>query len=260
MANLEVQLNLDDAVAEVLNSLTGLDLEYSPEFDRYQSIARTINRALRDVALEAEWACYTTTEDVGPVVPGERTVFLRPSVRPRINADDAVRLVYQGRPVEWAYFLPRDSLSKYDAKGGLRVAIIRNELHFSRPFLEAEAGWGIEVPVQREPRMFQIPNQPDDPYANRIPVPPEVREQLVDFDYPDLIVARATYLYAQTDPLMQPRVQTLEAIYKDRMYALSARNNQHNDSPYVNPTILPMQGDLYSYPAGAHRHPHASGW
>lgn len=260
MANQEVQLTLDEGVAEVLSTLTGLDLQYEAELDRYQSITRMINKALRDTALEAEWACYASTEDVGPAVAGERVVYLRSSLRPRINPDDAVRLVFEGRPVEWAYFLPRDALSKYDAKGGLRVSIVRNELQFSRPFSTAEDGMTIEVPVQREPIQFRLPAQPADPNADRVPVPQEIRDQLIDFDYPDLVIARACYLYAQTDPLWQPRVQTLEAQYKDRMYQLTARNNQHNDSPYVNRTILPMQGSLYSYPAGSHRHPHASGW
>ena len=36
MANRDVQMTLKDAVAEVLNFLTGLDLEYDPDQDRFQ--------------------------------------------------------------------------------------------------------------------------------------------------------------------------------------------------------------------------------
>ena len=46
MSNADVALTLDDAVSEVLSLLTGLDVNYDPEFDRYRTIARTLNRAL----------------------------------------------------------------------------------------------------------------------------------------------------------------------------------------------------------------------
>jgi len=36
----EVRLTLDEAVAEVLGLLTGLDLTYEPELDRYRAITR----------------------------------------------------------------------------------------------------------------------------------------------------------------------------------------------------------------------------
>ena len=45
--NPEVSMTLDEAVAEVLGLLTGLDLEYRPEHDRYQTVTRAINAALK---------------------------------------------------------------------------------------------------------------------------------------------------------------------------------------------------------------------
>lgn len=54
MQNAEVQMTLDEAVAEVLGQLTGLDLEYDPRLDRYRAITRQLNRATRANALEHE--------------------------------------------------------------------------------------------------------------------------------------------------------------------------------------------------------------
>jgi hypothetical protein len=71
-----------------------------------------------------------------------------------------------------------------------------------------------------------------------------------------VIVARAAYMYAQTDPVMQPRVQTLEGGYKDLMYQLIERDTSISDTPYMNSFILPLENGLV--PAGeSHRHPHA---
>lgn len=255
MSNTEVRLTLDDAVAEVLGQLTGLDLTYEPEQDRYRSITRQLNRALRANALEQEWSYYASTLPIGTVQAGEHSMWLQGSVRPRIIDDDAVRLIDdEGRVVRWAYFLPRDSLHKYQdrahERGNLWCSVTKQELTFSRPFYETEAGLEVHVPVMREPKMFRLP--PTD-----TPVPMSIRKQLLDFDYPDVVTARAAYFYAQTDPVMQPRVQTLEGNYKDLMYQLIERDTRHTDSPYINETIVPVQNGLYDE-IHRHWHPHAN--
>jgi hypothetical protein len=180
-------------------------------------------------------------------------------VRPRIINDDAVRLVDDnGTPRVWAYFLPRDSLHKYNGRRqGLWCAHTRSLLEFSRPLGPAEAGLSVQVPVMREPRMFRLPPVPEDPNEPMPTVPQDVREQLLDFDYPDLVLARATFLYAQSDPVAQPRVQTLEDQYKTLMYALTERDERNTDSAYQNDFFVPMDGDLFGHSALAHSHPHS---
>jgi hypothetical protein len=181
--------------------------------------------------------------------------------RPRIINDDAVRLVNdEGRAVVWAYFLPRDALHKYPIQAGLWCAHTRQNLEFSRAFYTAEEDLEIHVPVMREPVMFRLPAQPEDPTAPLVTVPKEVREQLVDFDYPDLVVRRAAYFYAQTNPLMQPRVQTLEANYKELMYALVERDTRNTDTPYQNEWTLGILSDatthqIYSHTPSANWNP-----
>jgi len=249
MMNLEVQMTLDDAVAEVLGLLTGLDLTYEAEFDRYRAITRQLNRALRANALEQEWGYYASELEIGTAVQGDRALLLPNSVRPRIINDDAVRFKQNGRTVKWAYFLPRESLSKYEGRRGLWCAITRQLLEFSRPFSLAEQGLTIFVPAMREPRMFRLPPSGEE-------VPTMIRNQFIDFDYPDLIICRAAYYYAQTDPVMQPRTQTLETNYKDLMYQVMNRDEQNTDMPYSNQFILPIEAGLvpdYS----DHWHPHA---
>ena len=257
--NDNVSKTLDEAVQEVLGLLTGLDLTYRPEYDRYRAITMQLNRALRMNALEAEWSHYSATEDLGIAHAGDREVDLRSSVRLRIINDDAVRLVDQnGTTRVWAYILPRDALHKYEGrKEGLWVAYTRSTLEFSRPLGLEHDGLRIMVPVMREPEQFRLPPSPDDPNEPSITVPDYVREQLVDFDYPDLIIAKAAYLYAQTDPVMQPRVQTLESSAKDMMYLLVERNDRATDSTYLNDFFLPMQGSLLGGPTGGHSHPHS---
>lgn len=256
--NPETLLTLDEAVDEVLNSLTGLDLTYSSQYDRYRSITRMLNRALRYNALEHEWSWYADTMAVGTAAFGESQVFLSWTKRPRMVNDDAVRLVdADGNVRAWAYFLPRDAVGKYQGRAGLWCEITRNVLTFSRPFNQVEAGLDIHLPVMREPTMFRLPPTPEDPNAELEVVPAEVRDQPIDFVYPDVIIARAAYLYAQTDPLMQPRVQTLEAAYKDLMYQVIERDDRHTDSPHVNETVLPMQNGLNT-PSLPHAHPHAN--
>jgi hypothetical protein len=256
--NPELTFTLDDAVAEVLGGLTGLDLTYVPEYDRYRSVTRCLNRALRATALEHEWSFYNDTWSLGPVVEGVTAVDLPNTLRPRVTSDDAVRLVDEDGVIRvWAYFLPRDALHKYGDRGqGLWVAHRRLSLMFSRPFYASEVGFDIQVPVMREPTMFRLPALPEDPNDPVETVPAEIRDQPVDFSYPDLIITRAAYFYAQTDPVMQPRVQTLEAQYKDLMYQVIERDDRNTDSPYLNEFTVPIQNGLggTSYHSG---HPHA---
>ena len=248
--NVEVQTTLDDAVAEVLGQLTGLDLTYVPELDRYRAITRQLNRALRGNALEQEWSFYASTLNIGQAVEGERALLLPSNQRPRIINDDAVRLHDEhGHAVMWAYFLPRDALHKYWDREGLWCSVTRRALEFSRPFFEGENGLEVHVPVMREPRMFRLPETGKT-------VSNTVRKQLIDFPYPDVIIARAAYYYASSDPVMQPRAQTLEEVYKDLMYQLIERDTSNTDTPYQNSFILPLENGLVPS-GGRHWHPHA---
>lgn len=245
MPNKDVALTLDESVAEVLGYLTDLDLTYQPELDRYRVITRKLNQALRANALEHEWSYYSDLEDVGVGQPGTTQVPFRASLRPRIIEDDAVRLVdAHGAVREWAYFLPRDAIHKYPFGSELRVCHTRSTLEFSRPLSHQEAGLRILVPVMREPRMFRLPGTPENPDDPSTDVPYEVRQQLLDFDFPDVVTMRATYLYSLTDPVSQPRAQTYEALYKDLMYQLIERDDRNTDSPYLNPVILPIDSSL----------------
>ena len=256
--NPNVAMTLDEAVDEVLGLLTGLDLTYAPEYDRYRSITRQLNRALRANALEREWSYYADLEHIGVARYGERDVPLRATVRPRIIGDDSVRLAQDdGTPVVWAYFLPRDAIEKYPSRRGLWVSITRQSLHFSRPFNSVEDGLSILVPVMREPRMFELPPHPKTD-AEEVPaVPDTTRKQLLDFDYPDLVIARAAYFVAQTDPVMQPRVQTLENEWKNIFYALNERDDRNTDHPFLNEWNVPVQSDVNAQSYQDYHHPHA---
>lgn len=257
--NPEVRMTLDECVDEVLGMLSGLDLSYSSEFDRYRAVARQINRALRANALEREWAYYHSREHLGQAQAGVQEVSMRATVRPRIIGDDSVVLAdpTTGEPRVWAAFLPRDAIEKYPARRGLWCSIVRQSLRFSRPFVGPEDGLSILVPVMREPKMFRLPRHPETAEEAVEPVPDEVRDQLLDFDYPDLVLARAAYYVAQSDPVMQPRAQTLEAQYKDLFYALNERDDRHTDSPYMNEWLLPIQSSLNSTSYQDYHHPHA---
>lgn len=258
--NPELQMTLDDAIEEVLNILTGLDLQYEPELDRYNAITRVLNRALRLNALEKEWSWYSSHTSLGLAVEGEREVYLPSSLRPRIINDDAVLLVdldhEPQHAVRWAFFLPRDAIDTMPHRAGLRVAVTKNLLTFSRPFSRAEDGLDIQLPVMREPEMFRLPAQPEDPEDPLIEVPDETREQLVDFSYPDVILLRAAMLYAQTDPVMQPRVPQLEAQYKDLMYQAIERDDRNTDHVDLNPFFVPVSNGVVPHYA-QHFHPHA---
>jgi hypothetical protein len=261
--NPDVAVTLDEAVQEILSTLTGLDISYRPELDRYRAVTRHLNKALRLTALDSEWSYYSSVENVGTAVLGDTEVSLRSTLRPRIINDDAVRLVDdKGVPRVWAYFLPRDSLHKYNGRRqGLWCAHTKSTLLFSRALGYAEEGLTIQVPVMREPRMFRLPTLPEDTNEPVPTVPQDVREQILDFDYPDLVLARAAFLYAQSDPVAQPRVQTLEDQYKTMMYALVERDERNTDSAYQNDFFVPMDGDLFGQ-TGHHSHPHSAerGW
>ena len=99
--------------------------------------------------------------------------------------------------------------------------------------------------------MFQLP----EPGAE---ITASIRSQPLDFDNPDLVIAKAMVMYAQTDPIMQPRVPTLEESYTDIKYALIARDSQFTDTPYRNEWNLGIKSELGGQ-AGllSHGHPHA---
>lgn len=261
MSNPETRMTLDDGVAEVLSLLTGLDLQYQPELDRYQSITRSLNRAMRDVALEKEWSWYSSFQSIGTATEGEKALYLPNTLRPRSIGDDAVLLIDNTGDVEhiaeYAYFLPRDAINKYQDRKGLWCSITKQVLTFSRPFTRNEDGLEIRVPVMREPIMFRLPAQPEDPEVAREPVPDAVRNQEIDFEYPDLVIRRAAWDYAQSDPVEQPRVQTLEARYKDLMYQIIEREDRMTDSPYLNEFFVPVQSGLVHPGTPHHPHPHS---
>jgi len=239
-------MTLDECVEEVLGMLTGMELRYEPNLDRYRAVVRQINRALRANALEREWSYYSDIEEIGVAHAGVQDVTLRSTLRPRIIGDDAVRLCDEnGAPRVWAYFLPRDAAEKYIARRGLWVSITRQSLHFTRPFQQHEEGLRIQVPVMREPRMFRLPEVPETDDGDLPEVPAEIRGQLLDFEFPDVVLQRAAYFYASTDPVMQPRVQTLEQEWKSTFYALNERDDRNTDSPVLNDWNLPIQSDIF---------------
>ena len=255
-SNSDVDLSLEEAVAEVLGMLTGLELEYQPSSDRFHAVARQLNRALRAVALESEWSYFSSTEEVGTAQTGVQDIELTPRLRLRVVYDDAVQLVDDaGVLKQLAYFLPRDALPKYRNKGGLWCTVTRSTIRFNRPLNAAEAGLHIRVPAMREPRMFDLPRA-------GTPFTTAQLAQKVDFDYPDLVVAKAAFMYAQADPIMQPRVMALEEQYKDLMYQLVERDDRFTDSPYMNGFIVPVHSSVQgpSYQQLGHDHPHTDTW
>jgi hypothetical protein len=253
-------MTLEEAVEEVIGSLTGMDLQYMPELDRFRAITRALNKATRLNALEKEWSYYSGEHNVGTTVAGDRSLIMSSSVRPRMVGDDAARLTTQMddhvHTLRWAYYLPRDALAKYEYREGLWCSVVRNELFFSRPLFEAEADLDVLIVGMREPVMFRLPEQPTDPEEPLVTVPQTILDQEIDFAYPDVITMRAAYLYAQSDPVMQPRVQTLEAQYKDLMYQVIERDDRNTDSPYMNEFFVPVQAGIHSS-VSFHGHPHA---
>ena len=65
MANTDVQMTLEDSVAEVVSLLTGVDLTFRPNEDSFHVMTRCLNRAMRSVALEHEWSYFASEENVG---------------------------------------------------------------------------------------------------------------------------------------------------------------------------------------------------
>jgi hypothetical protein len=255
--NPELTFTLEDAVAEVLGLLTGLDLQYDPQQDRFYSITRQLNRALRHNALEREWSYYSDTADIGVATDGQTAAEIPSDQRARMMNDDCVRLVDSDDIIRrWAYFLPRDAIHKYSHRNGLWVAVVRNTVLFSRPLDSTEEGWTIQIPVMREPTWFRLPEQPESPTDPLVEIPTEILEQPVDFPYPDLICSRAAYYVAQSDPVMQPRAQTLQGDFKDLMYQIIERDERMTDSPELNPFFVPIEGSLHS-DGLSHRHPHS---
>ena len=237
--NPDVTMTLEQAVTEVLVVLTGQTLQYDPDMDRFRAITQHLNRALRSNALEANWSFYhsvVTTDLTG--MAGDQTFDITTDFRFRVIGDDAVRFLEDGIPVAWAYFLPRDSLHKYRNRAGLWCSFTRNTLTLSRPLPDLYDGLVMEIPVMREPVPFEVPADP------MTAMDPLVLAQEVDFEFPDVVIARAAWLYAQTDPMMQPRVQTLEDQYKDLMYQLMERDTAFTDTPYQNEVIVPVQNGI----------------
>lgn len=239
--NPDVTMTLEEAVREVLVLLTGQALTYDPDMDRFRVVTSQLNRALRSNALENNWSFYSVTERLDLTgAAGDMDFTISTDYRFRVVNDDAVRILTRdGQAVAWAYFLPRDALHKYRNRGGLWCSVTRNVLTLSRPLPDAADGLVMEIPLMREPIPFRLPADPEDE------VDALVLAQELDFDFPDVIVARAAWLYAQTDPMMQPRVQTLEDQYKNLMYQLIERDTAITDTPYLNEVIVPVQGDIY---------------
>ena len=247
--NPEVQINLQEAVNEVLVTLTGMDLDYVSEFDRFRTITHMLNRALRGNALEQEWGYYASTTSLGAVQEGDTEFYIPSNLRPRIINDDAVRLVDEhDHAVVWAYFLPRDALHKYAMKRKLWCSITKQQLLLSRPITADEAGLDLQIPTMREPTMFKLPDFGE-------AVAPGILAQLIDFNYPDLIILRAAYYYAQVDPVLQPRAQQLQEDYKSLMYQVVERDNSFTDTPYLNTFKLPVENGVMSVDL-EHWHPH----
>ena len=251
--NQDVVYTLDEAVGELLRNLHGLGVQYESTADRYHVIAHTINRALRAVALDNEWSWFCEDAELGVVQQGDRTVEMTSRQRLRIVQDDALRLeTDEGLPVKWIYVLPRDALHKYAMVPGLWASATRTTIKFSRPIRGEEAGLRIVAPIMREPKMFNLPEPGKE-------ITSSVRNQQLDFDYPDLVIAKAMYMYAQTDPVIQPRVPTLEENYNTLKYALIERDTQFTDSPYRNNWILNIANAPGQRATYNHFHPHFGG-
>jgi len=243
--NPDVTMTLEEAVRDVLSILTGQDLEYDPNMDRFRAITKHLNRAMRSMALENEWSYYNTVERIDLTgKKGTSTFEITTDYRFRVISDDAARILDTTDgldiPVAWAYFLPRDALHKYRNMNGWWCSVTRNILTLNRPLSDCyDEHHVLELPLQREPVPFRLPDDPT------VPADPLILSQEVDFDFPDVVIARAAWLYAQTDPMMQPRVQTLEEQYKDMMYQLIERDVAFTDTPNQNEIIVPVQNDIY---------------
>lgn len=244
-----VSISLREAVAEVHNILTGLDLSYDDRYDIFHACVRQLNRSLRTVALEEDWGWYADDLLLGVVSEGDQTFSVPPNVRLRVRQDDAIRLVDPAtkKTVRWAYFLPRDSLSKYWAAPELRAAFVRNNVVLSRPLLAREEGLEVWATVMREPRQTTIPD-------SGTKIPDADLSRPLDFENPDMVIAHAAWQMSLSNPLYQPRAQTLEDVYNNFKYALTERDSDHSDSPMQN-SFTPSYGDPFI--AMHHPHPHS---
>lgn len=252
-------MTLDEAVGEVLNYLTGYDLHYIAELDRYRSITRTLNRALRLCATEHEWACYASVLDMGEVYEGQTEITLSRSKRPRIITDDSVRLVDSNNNIHmWAYYLPRESLHKRQGRAGLWVASTDNKIEFSRPISSGLAGLRALVPVMREPRQFMIPATFDskedlDADGQEDPLVLEKIVQLRNYHNPDIVEewviddSEAPYLYTSPESSLaalaltpaQIRLQPLDHSSPDLIILRAAALYAATD-----PVMQPRKQDL----------------
>lgn len=242
-------MTLEEAVSEVHNILTGLDLTYDDRYDIFHATVRQLNRSLRAVALLEDWGWYVEELDLGLTTQGMTSVEVDRRYRPRVGQDDAVRLIdpNSGLVRYWAYYLPRDSINKYAARRELRVAFTKNTLTFSRPLQGFESGLSLRVTCMREPRQTRIPPAGEELTTVELTTP-------IDFSSPDLVVAHAVWQISMSNPVYQPRAQTLESIYDDLRFSLTERDSDHSDSPYRN-NFTPSYGDPYL--AIPHRHPHS---
>ena len=95
---------------------------------------------------------------------------------------------------------------------------------FSRPFLEGESGWDVQIPTMREPVMFRLPALPEDEDDPVETVDTDIREQPIDFPYPDLIVA-GTHCppvgFEYDSVQMAKLVEKLQAAHPDIVYVAS---------------------------------------
>ena len=106
-------------------------------------------------------------------------------------------------------------------------------------------------------QMFQLPPQPKLPNQAQPAIPTSLLTQEIDFDYPDLVIAKAAYFYAQSDPVEQPRVQQLDQEYKSLFYALNEQEDRSTDLPFLNEFTVPIQGNIYDTSSWDMHHPHS---
>ncbi len=114
----------------------------------------------------------------------------------------------------------------------------------------------VEEWVIDETEAPYIYTSPESSLAELDLTPVQIRNQKIDHANPDLIILKAAFLYAGTDPVLQPRVQTLEQQYKNLFYALTERDTDHSDDTFRNDFAVPIQGSLHDEPRN-HAHPHS---
>lgn len=130
--NPDVSMTLEESVRDVLSILTGQELNYDPDMDRFRTITKHLNRALRSMALENEWSFYHTIERIDLTASaGDMNFTITTDYRFRVINDDAARIIDVSDPehevtVAWAYFIPRDALHKYRHRNGLWCSVTRS--------------------------------------------------------------------------------------------------------------------------------------